>query len=311
MTRINDFEHLLAAADDAQGSYLVVAAPFNTETLQAVQQIHDRFKIPISLVGDSARIGAVAAQVGGIPPSVRIHHAVSVQEGLDLCMSLLRESRGGILLKGSVDTATLLRAVLDEKNGLRTGRLLSDVFLVQYPRRGVNTIVMITDGGVTVAPDLKAKVDLIQNAVAVAHALGNDLPKVAVLSATEFVNPALPSTVDAALLTAMNRRGQITGCVVDGPLALDNAVSFEAAGEKGITSPVAGEADILVAPSIEAANLLAKATTYFAGLRLAHVIVGARVPVLIPSRADKSDAKLLSVALGMVMNKQGGFAAAG
>jgi phosphate butyryltransferase len=149
-------------------------------------------------------------------------------------------------------------------------------------------------------------VDLIHSAVAVAHALGNDLPKVAVLSATEFVNPGLPSSVDAALLAAMNRRGQIGGCIVDGPLALDNAISSEAAGEKGISSPVAGEADILVAPSIEAANLLAKATTYFAGLRLAHVIVGARVPVLIPSRADRSDAKLLSVALGMVMNNQEG-----
>jgi phosphate butyryltransferase len=311
MIAINDFDRLLAAAADTRGSHLVVAAPFNTETLQAVQQVNDRFRIPVSLVGDGARIDAVAAQVGGVPSSVRIQHAASLPDVLDICMSLLREREGGILLKGSVDTATLLRAVLDEKNGLRTGRLLSDVFLVQYPRGGVDTLLMITDGGVTLAPDLKAKVDLIQNAVTVAHALGNSLPKVAILSATEFVNPGLPSTVDAALLAVMNRRGQITGCVVDGPLALDNAISSEAAGEKGIASPVAGEADILVAPSIEAANLLAKATTYFAGLRLAHIIVGARVPVLIPSRADRSDAKLLSVALGMVMNNQGGFSKAG
>jgi phosphate butyryltransferase len=164
-----------------------------------------------------------------------------------------------------------------------------------------NKFVMITDGGMTMAPDLRNKVELINNAVDVAHALGNPLPKVAVLSATEFVLPNLPSTLDAAALSKMNERGQIKGCIVDGPFALDNAVSAEAAGEKRINSPVAGKAEILIAANIESANSLAKSTTFFAGLRLAHVIVGGRVPVLIPSRADKSDAKLLSMALGVIM----------
>jgi len=163
--------------------------------------------------------------------------------------------------------------------------------------------IMITDGGMTLAPDLKNKVELIKNAVEVAHALGNPNPKVAVLSATEFVLPNLQSTLDAAALSKMNERGQITGCVVDGPFALDNAISNDAAAEKRIKSEVAGRAEILVAANIESANSLAKSTTYFAGLRLAHVIVGAAVPILIPSRADKSDAKLLSIALGMIMSK--------
>jgi phosphate butyryltransferase len=183
---------------------------------------------------------------------------------------------------------------------------MSDVFVFEYPRIG--KLLMITDGGLTIAPTLAEKADLIRNAVMVAHALGNQAPKVAVLSATEKVTRAMPSTLDAAELAAMNARGEITGCVVDGPFALDNAVDIEAAREKGITSPVAGNADILLLPTIEAANALAKSTTYFAGFRLAHVVVGAAVPVLIPSRADKSDAKLLSIALGMFMGAAGGHA---
>jgi phosphotransacetylase len=145
-------------------------------------------------------------------------------------------------------------------------------------------------------------VELIRNAVEVAHALGSTMPKVAVLSASEFVTPSIPSTLDAAILAKMNERGQISGCLVDGPLALDNAISADAAREKGIRSSVAGDADILIAANIEAANSLAKSTTLFAGYRLAHVIVGARVPICIPSRADRSDAKLLSIALGVIMN---------
>jgi phosphate butyryltransferase len=178
------------------------------------------------------------------------------------------------------------------------------VFVFEYPGPAGARLVMITDGGLNLAPDLKTKVDLIQNAVALAHVLGNPRPLVAVLSASEFVNPALPSSVDAALLAKMNERGQITGCVVDGPLALDNAISPEAAGEKNIGSGVAGRADILLAPSIEAANLLAKSTTYFAGYPLGHVIVGAAAPVLIPSRADKRDAKVNSIALGLMMARE-------
>jgi phosphate butyryltransferase len=138
--------------------------------------------------------------------------------------------------------------------------------------------------------------------VEVAHALGNPNPKVAVLSATEFVVPTLQSTLDAAALSKMNERGQIKGCIVDGPFALDNAISADAAAEKAIASPVAGHAEILIAANIESANSLAKSTTYFAGLRLAHVIVGGKVPILIPSRADKSEAKMLSIALGVIMS---------
>jgi phosphate butyryltransferase len=196
-----------------------------------------------------------------------------------------------------------MSSVLQPESGLRMDRLLTDIFVLEYPQRVQNKLIMITDGGMTLLPDLMNKVELIKNAVQVAHALGNSNPKVAILSATEFVVPKLESTIDAAALSKMNERGQIKGCIIDGPLALDNAISLEAAAEKRIQSEVAGRAEILVAANIESANSLAKSTTYFANLRLAHVIVGARIPILIPSRADKSDAKLLSMALGIVMSE--------
>ena len=218
-----------------------------------------------------------------------------------LAVAAVREGRADLLLKGRVKTSVLLRAVLDAQSGLRTGRLLSDVFVFENPGRVPNRLQMITDGGVTIRPDVEQKVQIIENAVQVAHALGNERPRVALLSAVETVTAAIPSTQDAAVISQMWRRGQIKGCVVDGPLALDNAVSPEAMRIKGIDSPVGGDADILVCPDIESANMLAKSTTYFAGFRLAHVIVGARAPVLIPSRSDSADAKLMSIALGALV----------
>ncbi len=212
----------------------------------------------------------------------------------------IRRQEADILLKGKVHTSTFLRCVLHREEGLRTERLLSDVFVFEDARRAGNQFVMITDGGITPTPTLEQKVEILQNAVQVAHQLGNPNPKVAVLSAVETVTPAIPSTIDAALIAKMNERGQISGCVVEGPLALDNAISPHAAKTKGLASAVAGNAEILVCPNIESANLLAKGTTYFAGFRLAHVIVGAAAPVLIPSRADSADAKLLSIALGVL-----------
>jgi len=220
------------------------------------------------------------------------------QGSCKLAVEAVRSGRADLLLKGKVKTATLLRAVLDPESGLRTGRLLSDVFVFENPKRAPNRLQMITDGGVTVKPDLEQKIQIIQNAVEVAHALGNRQPRVALLAAVETVTAAIPSTQEAAIISQMWRRGQISGCIVDGPLALDNAVSVEAARAKGIDSPVAGDADILVCPDIESANMLAKSTTYFAGFRLAHVVMGALAPVLIPSRADAAEAKLLSIALG-------------
>jgi phosphate butyryltransferase len=292
---ITSFAELRAAAQQLHGLSVVVAAPYTPEILSALREAETVLGVRCVLVGEPGRMDPAWDPERMVP-------ATGPADVLRIALGMVREGRGDILMKGSVDTAALMRAVLDEESGLRTGRLLSDVVAVEYGHTPDTRLVLITDGGVTTTPDLKAKKELILNAVEVAHALGIATPRVAVLSATEYVNPGLPSTLDAAALAKMNDRGQITGCLVDGPLALDNALSPEAAREKGLRSAVAGAADVLVAHSIEVANSLAKSITYFAGQPLAHVIVGARVPVLIPSRADHADARVLSMALGMLMN---------
>jgi phosphate butyryltransferase len=296
---IRNLDELLRAATGVKSRRALVVFPANHETLSAIREARERLGLQFVLVGDRRIIEPALPHDAGI----EIVDRPNLEDSLAASVELLGRGEAGILMKGSMDTATLIKAALRPECGLRTGRLLSDVFLFEYSSRRENKLVMITDGGLNIAPDLEAKVHLIQNAVEVAHALGNANPKVAVLAATELVQPNMPSTMDAAALSEMSAGGQITGCVVYGPLALDNALDEQAAQEKHIESAVAGAAEILVCPNIECANALAKSTTYIGHARLAHVIMGARIPILIPSRADTSDAKLLSLALGMIMSE--------
>ena len=299
----DNFEELLEQALHTRKKHVVVIYPNNEETFSAIATAVKLGLGTFTLVGDGKVIEKYIGKTEALSDDVTILDVPNMIGALRAALDLIKEEKGDILMKGGIDTSTMMKAVLQENYGIRTNRLLSDIFILEFPQRVENKFIMITDGGMTLTPDLKNKVELINNAVDVAHALGNLNPKVAVLSATEFVLPNLPSTLDAAALSKMNERGQIKGCTVDGPFALDNAISMEAAGEKRINSPVAGKAEILIAANIESANSLAKSTTFFAGLRLAHVIVGGTVPVLIPSRADKSDAKVLSIALGAIMSE--------
>lgn len=299
---IRNFRQLLDRALEIKGKRIVVVYPNNQETFQAVLDAHKMGLATFLLVGDENVICQALAQDTHPHEGIEVVPQPGMLDALRVSIALIRNGRGDILMKGGIDTPTMMKSVLHEDSGIRRSKLLSDIFILEFPERLENTFVMITDGGMTLAPDLTNKAELIRNAVEVAHALGNPEPKVAVLSATEFVLPNLQSTIDAAALAKMNERGQIKGCIVDGPLALDNAISSEAAAEKCINSAVAGKAEILIAANIESANSLAKSTTFFASLRLAHVIVGGSVPVLIPSRSDKSDAKLLSMALGVIMS---------
>ncbi len=298
---IKNFDQLLEHALTIKGKRVAVVFPNNDETFSAIEDARKLNLTDFVLVGDEAIIAKRFPREGRT--GIEIVHQPNMMKSLQHSIELMSDGKAEILMKGGIDTSTMMKAVLSEEAGMKTGRLLSDIFILEFPQRLDHKFVMITDGGMTLAPDLKNKIELINNAVEVAHALGNSVPKVAVLSATEFVLPNLQSTLDAAALSKMNERGQIKGCIVDGPFALDNAISEEAAEEKQLKSPVAGKAEILIAANIESANSLAKSTTYFAGLRLAHVIVGGRFPVLIPSRADKSDAKLLSIALGVLMSE--------
>ncbi len=300
--QILNFQELMEYAVSIPPKTVALVNPNNKETFLAVAEAAASLGTKFILFGDESLIGEGLAGVSRPDATIEIRESEGITGAMKGAITAVLDGEADILMKGGLDTGTMMKAVLQEGSGLRTGRLLSDIFVLEYPPRSENQFVMITDGGMTLAPDLKSKVELVNNAVQVAHALGNDNPKVAILSATEFVLPNLQSTLDAAALSKMNERGQIKGCVVDGPFALDNAISREAADEKGIRSPVAGKAEILVAANIESANSLAKSTTYFANLRLAHVIVGAKVPILVPSRSDKSDAKLLSVALGSLVS---------
>jgi phosphate butyryltransferase len=308
---IGTFAQLLERASNLSPQRILVILPANAETFAAIGAAQKQFKAKFVLVGDRKTIEEGLPAHGGNSSGIELHHAENPAEALRQSMAIAASGSADVLIKGGIDTGRMMKAVLQEESGLRTGRLLSDVFVLEYAPRSGFRFVMITDGGLNLAPGLKEKAEIVANAVDVAHALGNTMPKVAILSATEFVNPALQSTIDAAALSKMNERGQIVGCAVDGPLALDNALSPDAAREKKLTGPVAGQAEILVAPTIEAANALAKGTTYFAGLQPAHVIVGAKIPILIPSRADAAEAKLRSIALGMIMADAGGHGGSG
>lgn len=259
--------------------------------------------IPV-LFGDETRI---RSKIGHLGAQALLERAVFVaaEDAVGAAHAALRMARNreiDLLLKGHLRTDELLRAVLNKQNGLRLGRLLSDVLLYEDTLAGVRRLVGITDGGINVAPSCDEKAQIIHNAVAVMRAIGIERPKIALMSATEVVSESVPSTLDAKRLTEMGARGQFGECEVFGPLALDNALLESAAKAKGITSPVAGRADCMVVPNIEAGNLLGKAVKYLGGSPCAHVVVGAKVPILIPSRVESADDKLNSIALGVVVS---------
>jgi len=298
---VQNFQQLLDAALRLAPKRVALAAAHDEAALSALVEGRRRGLARGRLFGDQDAISRLLEKLGATSEEfLEVFHAPEPELAAREAVKSVRDGKADLLLKGKIHTATFLKAVLDPERGLRTGRLLSDHFVFENPRREGSQLVIITDGGVNLLPNLQQKIQILRNAVELAHKLGNPNPKVAILSAVETIIPDLPSTTDAAVLTVMNQRGQITDCVVDGPFALDNAVSLQAAQLKGIDSPVAGRADILLCPSIEAANLLAKSVIYFAGFRSAHVILGASAPVLIPSRADTAETKLLSIALGVM-----------
>ena len=206
-----------------------------------------------------------------------------------------------MVMKGLVDTATFLRSVLNKEVGLRTGKVMSHVSVFEI--EGFDRLIFLTDAAFNTYPDLKAKVQIVQNSVSVAHACGIECPKVAPVCAVEVVNPDMPATIDASLLSKMNDRGQIKGCVVDGPLALDNALSEEAAHHKGVTGSVAGKADILLLPNIDVANVMYKSLTYTAPTKNGGILVGTSAPVILTSRADSFETKVNSIALAALVSE--------
>jgi len=251
------------------------------------------------LVGPEQRIREVAAKHDLDISNFEIVDAAFSHDSAEKAVALVREGRAEALMKGSLHTDELMGAVVKRDTGLRTSRRISHCFIMDVPDH--DQPLIITDAAVNIAPDLKVKVDIIQNAIDLAHALSPNEPRVAILSAMESVNPDVPSTLEAAALCKMADRGQITGAVLDGPLALDNAISPEAAAIKKISSPVAGRASILVVPDLEAGNMLAKSLSFLADADAAGIVLGAKVPIILTSRADEEMARLASCAVAQLL----------
>jgi len=251
------------------------------------------------LIGDRPIIVEVAQDHNIDISRMMTIHEPDVRTAAKKAMELVAMGHAQLAMKGKVETGDFLRAALDRETGLRLGKLLTHVGIFEIP--DFDRLLFVSDAGVVVAPTIEQKIEIVRNAIEVAQALGIEQPKVAILAATEMVNPKIPNTLDAANLSKMAERGQIKGGIVDGPLALDNAISSESSEIKGITSPVAGHADILILPDIEAGNVLAKAITYFAHGRMAGVVVGARCPLIVASRSDPHETKLVSMALGVLL----------
>lgn len=295
MEQIRNLDQLLSYAKAVGPKKISVAVAEDTEVMEAVENARKNGIANAILVGNADKIKAVADKLGYDLANYEIVDEKGGEAKAALkAAELVSTGKAEILMKGMVATANFLRGVLNKEKGLRSGKTLSHVYLHQV--KGYDRIFFISDPAFNMYPDLKVKIDIVKNVVELAHAFGVECPKVACLGAVEVVNPDMPPTLDAAALTQMNRRGQIKGCLIDGPLALDNAVSPASAKHKGIVSDVAGYADILHVPTIEAGNMLAKSIVYFAENKTAGIVLGAKAPVILTSRADSAETKLLSIA---------------
>jgi phosphate acetyltransferase len=293
------FDELVARAQQQPPVVTAVVHPCDQVSLESALE-GARLKLirPI-LVGPAQRVRQVAAREECDIAGFEVVDAEHSHDAARKAVELVRQGRAEALMKGSLHTDELMSAVVARDTGLRTARRISHCFIMDVP--GHPEPLVITDAAVNIAPDLKDKVDIVQNAIDMAHALGAKEVRVAILSAMETVNPAIPSTVEAAALCKMADRGQITGAVLDGPLALDNAISPEAAAIKKIDSPVAGRANVLVVPDLEAGNMLAKSLSFLAGADAAGMVLGARVPVILTSRADAEITRLASCAVASLL----------
>lgn len=298
-TRHEKFERLVAKAQRLPAVIAAVVHPCDDVSLRgAVKAAQLKLVVPL-LVGPAARIREVASRSKLDIDGLEIVDSAHSHDSAAKAVELVRAGRAQVLMKGSLHTDELMGAVVGREAGLRTARRISHCFIMDVP--GHDDALVITDAAVNIAPTLAEKVDIVQNAIDLAHALGVSEVRVAILSAMETVNPNVPSTLEAAALCKMADRGQITGGVLDGPLALDNAISTEAAAIKKIVSAVAGRANVLVVPDLEAGNMLAKSMAYLAGADGAGIVLGARVPIILTSRADELLTRLASCAVAVLL----------
>ncbi|MFO1167620.1 MAG: bifunctional enoyl-CoA hydratase/phosphate acetyltransferase [Rhodoblastus sp.] len=298
---LSKFPRLAALAERARDLPPICAAivhPCDAPSLSGALEARDLGMIEPILVGPRRKIDATAAAAGVSLDGVRIEDAPHSHAAAERAVDLVREGAAQAIMKGSLHTDEVMAAIVRDTLGLKTERRISHIFVIDaplYPK-----LILVSDAAVNILPDLMAKRDIVQNTIDLAHAIGIDKPKVAILSAVETVTPKIPSTMEAAALCKMADRGQISGGLLDGPLAFDNAISRDAAAAKGIVSDVAGDADVLIVPDLEAGNILAKQLVFLAGAEDGGIVLGARCPVMLTSRADSPAARIASVALAQL-----------
>ncbi|TYP58571.1 phosphate butyryltransferase [Thermosediminibacter litoriperuensis] len=297
---MRNFGEMLERLKNLPPVRLIVVQAADAPVLEAVKDAYEKGIIEPVLVGEKEKIQEEASKIGFSLENIEIIDCPAPEAPM-VGVRLVYENQADVLMKGLVDTAAFMRAVLNPDFGLRTGMLLSHLAAFEIPN--FDRILFITDGGVNIAPTLEEKAAILQNAVNALRAIGYSEPKVALLSAVETVSAKMQSAVDAAILAKMAERKQIRGALVDGPLALDNAVSEEAAAHKGIKSPVAGKADLILVPNIETGNALGKSLTFLAGGNMAGIVVGAKAPVVLSSRADSPVSKLMSIAFACLVKR--------
>jgi phosphate butyryltransferase len=297
---VKRLKELLELAKKKEKKVISVAVAHDKPVLEAVCEAVKLGIVDAILVGDKEKIVTIAEKEKLDIDNMRIVDEKDEVKAAAKAVEFVSQGKAHYIMKGLLGTSTLLKAVLNKEAGLRGKGLLSHVMIYDVP--SYHKLIFLTDGGMVPYPELKDKIEIVNNAVKVAHAVNIENPKVAPICAVEVVNPSMQATLDAAALSQMNKRGQIKGCIIDGPLGLDNAVSKEAAEHKGIVSDVAGDSDILLVPNIEAGNFLGKSLTYFANGVNAGVIMGAKCPVVLVSRADSAKSKLYSIALGAIIS---------
>jgi phosphate butyryltransferase len=298
---IRTFGQLLEAALKRGPKRVAIVGAGQRETLRAVRMAQNLGLANCVLFDDPARVQAIAEEQETELTDLDIVAERDMVRAAFRAVEMIHNDQVDLLMNGRALPVELMQAALDREKGLRIGKLISDVSIFEIP--DFDRLIFISDVAIVVSPTLAQKVAIVQNAIDTAIELGVDRPRVAILAATEMVNPEMPANMDAANLSKMSERGQIRGGIVDGPLALDNAISAKAAQMKGITSEVAGQADILITPDVESGNILAKALAYFAQGHMAGVVVGAKCPIVMPSRSDPPEQKMLSMALGIYLSK--------
>jgi phosphate butyryltransferase len=288
-------DDLLVAVQGRPIKKIAIAVPEESGLIKLVKQATEQRLAEFILVGDEASIKELLKEQGLDFNRFEIHDRKDHKLAAEKAVSLVVEKKAEVVMKGELQTATFLKAILDKEKGLRAGNLISEITL--YEKIDGSGLQLITDCAMNISPNLEEKKQIIENAVELARKLGYEIPKVAVLSAVEVVNPAIPDTLDAAILSKMADRGQIKNAIVDGPFALDNALSLAAAKQKKIGGDVAGRADIILVPNLQVGNALHKALVYIAEKKIAAAIMGAGAPIVMLSRSDSTETKLLSVAL--------------